>query len=181
MVGSRLGEFSVRNYSWVPLTSSAACLSSVFCAHLPGLSCQEGENSPRATLCPAWGVQQTLHSECPPWAHGTPPVLGPELGTLLGLPITASRLLQAFFSLFCIVDSGGGACHQLLAVSPRSQVNSQSGQTRAVRLLSCLPPSAEGAEDGNAGHPLGGGYKEQLPFLKLVTWFPEYHFIVIFF
>lgn len=96
-------------------------------------------------------MQQTLRSECPPCTRGTPPALGPELGTLLGLPITASCLLQAFFSLFCVVDSGSGACHQLLAVSLRSQVNSQPGQTRAVHLLSCLPLSAEGAEGAEDG------------------------------
>lgn len=64
-----------------------------------------------------------------PWVT---PVLGPELGTLLGLRIMASCLLQAFFSLFCMVASGGGACHQLLAVSLRSQMNSQPGHRGRV-------------------------------------------------
>lgn len=139
--------------------SSSACLSSVFCAHLPGLSSREGANSPRAALRQPGAWSRRSAPSAPvghpqPWAQRWASPQPPHHGVLSPTDL---------HSLFCMVNSGG-ARHQLLTVSPRSQVNSQPWQTRAVCLPSCLPPTM-----CHAGHPPGGGYKEQLPFLKLVT------------
>lgn len=137
-----------------------SCLSEfTLCAQLPGLSCQEGENSPRAALCPAWGVQQTLRSECPPCAVGHPSP-GPGVGNSPWPP--HHGVLSPAGLLFPVLH--GGLRGRSLSPAPRSvpEVPDELpawAQGPCVSFPVCRPVY-------NAGHPLGGGYKEQLPLLN---------------